>query len=284
MEDIQIYGSRPEPPEAIEFDEDQRLAEMILLPRQSAAQFEEAVDRPAKIRKNGESKTYNYQALTAMDWNSGASPLDAWLNQSAIPYTAPTVDLREEKGSSRKDSVAQEIEEIKVFRNVHMAIAPEPATGQHLLAIDAVAELEFNAQIYYRNIVDRYPDLPSYLALRLARANRDRAERLRQQKIRNKPRRYLRILMVKVILETQRRRHLRPWWVNSTQVYLTHRRDTNTKPVTSVLADPALYKHICTATLGKSVSKKAAASYRGFAKIISSLCLRNRRLWTSFLC
>ena len=184
MEDIQIYGSRPEPPEAIEVDEDTRIAEMTLPPKRNAAQFEEAVDRPAKIRKKGESKTYNYQAVTAMDWNSGASPLGAWLNQSAIPYTAPTVGLHEKKGSSRKDSVAQEIEEIKVFRNVHMAIAPEPVTGQYLLAIDAVAELEVNAQIYYRNIVDRYPDLPSDLALRLARANRDRAERLRQQKIR----------------------------------------------------------------------------------------------------
>lgn len=151
---------------------------------QNAAIFEEAVDGPAKIRKKGESKTYNYQAVTAMDWNSGVSPLDAWLNQSAIPYTAPTVDLQEEKRRSRKDSVAQEIEEIKVFRNVHMAIAPEPANGQHLVAIDAIAELEVDTQIYYRIIVDRYPDLPSHLALRLARANRDRAERLRQQKIR----------------------------------------------------------------------------------------------------
>lgn len=69
---------------------------------QNAAQFEEAVDGPAKIRKKGESKTYNYQAVTAMDRNSGVSPLDARLNQSAIPYTAPTVDLQEEKEDQGK--------------------------------------------------------------------------------------------------------------------------------------------------------------------------------------
>ena len=40
-------------------------------------------------------------------------------------------------------------------------------------------------QIYYRNIVDRYPALPHYLAIRLAEANCSRAERL--QRVRNEP-------------------------------------------------------------------------------------------------
>ena len=35
-------------------------------------------------------------------------------------------------------------------------------------------------QIYYRNIVDRYPALPQYLATRLAEVNCHRAERLQQ--------------------------------------------------------------------------------------------------------
>ena len=207
-----------------------------------------------------------------MDWNSGVSPLDAWLNQSAIPYTAPTVDLQEEKRRSRKDSVAQEIEEIKIFRNVHMAIAPAPANGQHPVAIDAIAELEVDTQIYYRNIVDRYPDLPSYLALRLARANRDRAERLRQQKIRGQT------SQVSSDLDGE------DYHGNS----MSPARQTMTgKPNASIfnaqkkhkckiydkrLSEPALYKHICIAILVKSVSKKAAASYRGIAKINSSLC------------
>ena len=181
LEDIRTYGSRPKPPEAVDVDEDNRLANMTLPPKRNATQFEEAVDRPAKVRRKGENKAYNYQAVTAIDWNIGASPLDAWLNQSAMPSTAPSFEQKTED-ISKRDSLAQEIEEIKVFRNVHIAIAPEPREDQNAVAVDGFKELELNAQIYYRNIMDRYPRLPSYLALRLARANRDRAERLRQQK------------------------------------------------------------------------------------------------------
>ena len=180
MEDIQTYGSRPQPPEAIDVDEAARLAEMKLPPRRNAAQFKEAVDRRAKVRKRAESKTYNYQAVTTIDWNNGASPMAVWLNQSSIRSTAPIVDPQENSQNSRKDAIAQEIEEIKVFRNVHIFTAPEPSNKQHAAAFDETVGLEPDARIYYRNIVDRYPDLPSYLALRLARANRDRAERLRQ--------------------------------------------------------------------------------------------------------
>ncbi|KAL2043073.1 hypothetical protein N7G274_004133 [Stereocaulon virgatum] len=182
MEDIQTYGSRPPPPEAIDVDEDARLAEMKLPPKRNAAQFKEAVDRPAKVRTKAESKTYNYQAVTTIDWNNSASPIATWLNKSAIPSTAPIVDPQGRSQYLRKDAIAQEIEEIKVFRNVHISTALEPSNVQHTAAFDETVDLELDARIYYRNIIDRYPDLPSYLALRLARANHQRAERLRQLK------------------------------------------------------------------------------------------------------
>ena len=184
MEDLQLYGSRPEPLDVVDVDEQSRLADTSLPPSQSSTEFEVAVDRPAKVRKKSDTKIYNYQAVTAFDWNSGSTPLESWLNQSAIPSTSPTFgNGRKEGVVMTKDSVAQEIEEIKVFRNVHMSVAPEPSTDtMNIAAIDQVAELELDAQIYYRNIVDRYPELPLYLALRLARANRDRADRLRRNK------------------------------------------------------------------------------------------------------
>ena len=184
MEDLQLYGSRLEPLNVIDVDESSRLAGMSFPHNHSATGSEVAVDNPAQVCKKSDTNIYNYQVLTALDWNSGSTPLESWLNQSAIPSTSPIFENEcKEDVVMTKDPIAQEIEEIKVFRNVHMSVAPEPNIDtMDIAAIDQVAELELDAQIYYRNIVDRYPELPMYLALRLARANRDRANRLRQNK------------------------------------------------------------------------------------------------------
>lgn len=180
IEDLQIYGSRPEPLDGIDVDGSSRLVDMSLANSQSATESETAVDN----HKNLDAKIHEYQAVTAIDWNSGPTPLESWLNQSAIPSVSPIFGNEStEDDAMTHDPVAQEMEEIKVFRNVHMSIAPEPNTNtMDIAAIHQVAELELDAQIYYRNIVDRYPELPLYLALRLARANRDRADRLRRKK------------------------------------------------------------------------------------------------------
>ena len=180
-EDLRLYGSRPKPPDAVDIDESTQLAN--LHPKRNASEFEAAVDRPAKVRKRGESKAFNYEAVTAMDWNSGASPLDAWLNQSAVPSTAAALEPPD-PGDSVKDLVAQEVEEIKVFRNVHVAMAPSPKEDE--TAVDELEGLELGAQIYYRNIRDRYPLLPTYLARRLAQANYGRSERLRSERLKPK--------------------------------------------------------------------------------------------------
>ena len=186
-EDIHTFGSRPEPTEYTEIDEDNDLCKLQLPRKQSAAALEERLDSPAKVRKEVESRqTYS---VTAMDWNSGASHLDAWLNQSAIPAAAPAIKEKQEEmkdppDTSNSSTAAQEMEEMKVFRNVHICSDSEPVIdGRHLESADELANSELDTQIYYRNILDRYPGLPSYLALRLARANRDRAERLRQSKV-----------------------------------------------------------------------------------------------------
>ena len=64
-EDLRLYGSRPEPPDLVEVDESTQLAN--LPPKRNASEFEAAVSRPAKIRKKGKSKEFNYQTLTVMD-------------------------------------------------------------------------------------------------------------------------------------------------------------------------------------------------------------------------
>ena len=176
-EDLLLYGSRPEPPDPVEVDESTQLAN--LPPMRTASEFEAAVDRPAKRRKKGESKEFNHQALTVMDWNSGASPLDARLNQSAVPSTTAALS-QHDSTEPQRDLLAQESEEIQVFRNVHMAVAPSPERKHP--ALEPIVSLDFGAQIYYRNMVDRYPAIPVYLARRLAQANCDRADRLRNEK------------------------------------------------------------------------------------------------------
>lgn len=186
-EDIHTFGSRPEPTEFTEIDEDNSLYKLQLPRKRSATALEDGIDSHAQVRKRLDSRqTYS---VTAMDWNSGASHLDAWLNQSAIPAAAPA--FKDQQGetenplaSSNIPSAAQEMEEIKVFRIDHISSASNPGMdGRYLEYADELANSELDTQIYYRNILDRYPRLPSYLALRLARANQHRAERLRQSKV-----------------------------------------------------------------------------------------------------
>lgn len=177
-EDMSLYGSRPDPPDAVEVDEHTQLSN--LPPKRSAAEFDAAVNRPAKVRRKNESKEFNFQRVTAIDWNSGATPLDAWLNQSAVPSIVPLPQTQwNQSSSSRDDLAAKELEDLKVFRTIHIEGIEEPKSVgiPRNSAID-LTTLEPSTQIYLRNILDRYPLLPSYLALRLAKANCIRANRL----------------------------------------------------------------------------------------------------------
>ena len=177
-EDMSLYGSRPNPPDALEDDVHTQLS--IPPPKRGVAEFDKADIRPAKIRRTEEPKETNDQTITAMDWNSGATPLDAWLNQSAVPSIVPLPQTQNyQSGSSCDDLAAKELEDLKVFRTIHIERIEEPKSIE--TAQESVIDLtilEPRAQIYLRNILDRYPLLPSYLALRLAKANCARAIRL----------------------------------------------------------------------------------------------------------
>ena len=175
-EDLRLYGSRPRPPDAVHNDDSIQLENRV--PKRNASVFEATVDRPVKLSKSEHSIAFDDGAVTAMDWNSGASPLNAWLNQSAIPSTATVLELPDQPDSV-DDLVAQEVEEIKFFRNVHLPTASNPEEKE--TAVDGCEGLELATQIYYRNIRDWYPLLPTYLALRLAQANYQRFERFRSE-------------------------------------------------------------------------------------------------------
>lgn len=187
-EDLRIYGTRPEPSDAVDLDDKEQLSK--LPPRRSASEFEAAVDRPAKARKKSQSRTYNYENVTAIDWNVGESPMMAWVNQSAVPAAIPLDTSQTDPLVSKdRELLQQEKKEIEIFKNVHVSDALAPAENAKFAAsLDYGSDLDFAAQIYYQNIIDRYPLLPPYLARRLAIANHNRAERLQQSRLRTETR------------------------------------------------------------------------------------------------
>ena len=172
-EDYRLYGSRPEPWDA----EVPQLARSskLLLKREAPSQAG-GIERPSKVRRSEANAPSDYAIVTAMDWNSGTSPLDAWLNQSAVPSNT-TIINEQETDELNENLVAQESEEIKVFRQVHIVTAPS-GSSQDLIADEDYAALNIGAQIYYRNIMDKHPKIPPFLARRLAEANLHRVERL----------------------------------------------------------------------------------------------------------
>ena len=142
----------------------------------------EGVNGPAKRRKLDESRDFDPAAVTSMDWNSGMTPIESWLNQSAVPSPVPIPSLDAEDSNQGSNPTIKELEEIKVFRNVHIT-RNEPQNDRNSAKIvDTTSDLEPRAQIYFRNIADRYPLLPLYLTRRLAIANCARAERLSQRR------------------------------------------------------------------------------------------------------
>lgn len=182
-EDLRIYGSRPEPLVAVDGEEDEQL--MTPSQKRKASELEVGVDHP----NQRDGLIYNPENVTAMDWNAGDTPLSAWLNQSAIPAAMPVAmpfenQHRDPHMSKNAELLGREKKEIEVFKNIHIATASKPATASGLSPSTVHnSGLGLGAQIYYRNIEDRYPSLPPFLIRRLAIANHNRAERLQQQRL-----------------------------------------------------------------------------------------------------
>ena len=180
-EDLHVYGGRPEPMDTVEVDEQELLTKPSS--KRSASDFEPEEGRIAKVQRKNEILTSHQRTMPAMDWNAGESPLSAWLNQSAIPAALPISLPDESRDDSREENrqelLEQEKSEVEVFKYVRVEAAAEvcPADEpRNETYLDP--DLDLGAQIYYRNIKDRYPYLKPFLARRLATANCARAKRL----------------------------------------------------------------------------------------------------------
>lgn len=200
-EDLLLHGNRPKPQDSeeiyasmidpMELDSPaqtrKRMASEMQasdIGRLSKTRKEDNPDRQSAIHPSdlGERAGRNNN-VTAIDWNGGKSPLDAWLNQSALPSAIqPLGPEFEEKDRQEREATAREMKEIEFFRNVHISASDNVHQKTEAVDSNGASHIDFGAQIYYRNIVDRYPLIPPYLARRLAEANFHRAERLQCQR------------------------------------------------------------------------------------------------------
>jgi hypothetical protein len=184
-EDLQIFGSRPKPSDPEEVADVMPVETPKPRLKKTASEaltYQEL--RPKMVCQT--DTTFTPQALqtvTAVDWNSGETPIDAWLNQSAVPFAGLLVFREQDQVPQTQHIAKREEEELAFYRRIHIAASSEPSIAHPgPMDLDWQDELEFGAQIYYRNIIDKFPIIPHYLACRLAKANLKRARRLRFQK------------------------------------------------------------------------------------------------------
>ena len=158
-------------------------------PAQSLAQVRRAklstdshFDYPIRLNRMEKVDGPDYATVPAIDWNSGSSRLDAWLNQSAMPQIAqPSLSLVQINRPEMTDKAfaSKEAELLKVCRNIHLKPLGENAEQtEEARALKDNLSTKPREQIYSRNITDRYPDLPNFLITGLARASCERAEHL----------------------------------------------------------------------------------------------------------
>ena len=170
-EDLRLYGSRPEPA-----DSELTCNTTATIETLKASRPTDSMKRRSPYVSES-TNAFNGGSTNALrNTDSIDSPLSAWLDQSASAAIPPLTSLEH-----------PEIEELKVFRNVHLNASSDLPGVACTPTRDAALDLELPVQIYHRNITDRYPRLPSYLARRLAEANHDRAKRLSYQRTQAEP-------------------------------------------------------------------------------------------------
>jgi hypothetical protein len=122
--------------------------------------------------------------------NRGQSRLDSWLDQSAVPNekAAALFFKQHKKDIDEQRNKDREAEEIEIFRKIHILPITNDKERVFRPGFGSDPEIdgeivEAGAAIYYRNILDRYPTAPLYLARRLAIGNMRRAKRLHELKV-----------------------------------------------------------------------------------------------------
>lgn len=199
-EDLELFGDRPTPldPEEFENTETTRYALKGSPAPEKRRRSEEITEYRHKIpnlellpppQSNlNDIDTFtstmedlaSWDGLMPEDYEPSPSPLFTWLEQTESPSGSLVLGT-EHPPNANSDHIRElEVKELEVFRNVHVsASAKQTEAPNTVLELYNVEVLDHGSRIYFRNILDKFPNLPLYLARRLAEANRKRAERIR---------------------------------------------------------------------------------------------------------
>jgi hypothetical protein len=131
-------------------------------------------------QEDGISSPQGYQSEALPETQSEPTQLLNWLERT-VRVDQPTAIHKRLliKEDLRNEAISQETQVIEVLRNVLIASAPQDDKIKPDSQDEYDAEIiPFGARIYYRNLLDRFPKAPKYLARRLAEANWERANRL----------------------------------------------------------------------------------------------------------
>ncbi len=191
LEDVQSFGARFPPTDAAEIVGEPtkgqpaiaraRMESIDFLGNQKGSWRHEAwkdessdIALPEEILGQGHNQT----AITAMDWNSAPDPLDAWLNQSAVPSLDNRAQEILNEAQRTQAVLERERQDLEHLRNVYLHAQDTPSSARSLKHV-ADETMDPAAWAHHRRIMDKFPDIPVFLSRRLADANTARESRLR---------------------------------------------------------------------------------------------------------
>ncbi|KIW92183.1 uncharacterized protein Z519_07167 [Cladophialophora bantiana CBS 173.52] len=110
---------------------------------------------------------------------TSSGTMDAWLNFSVMPAHEPQP---QSSISDALEAVAQqtrqERKDIEVLKRVHF-VSKVPESQPLKDTVKEYQDMPLDAQIFLRKVVDRFPQIPPFLAKRFANANVGRLDGLR---------------------------------------------------------------------------------------------------------
>ncbi|OCK75366.1 hypothetical protein K432DRAFT_409087 [Lepidopterella palustris CBS 459.81] len=125
-------------------------------------------------------KTIQKPHQPAQGLDEGVGVTEPPILGNSLPKDPAAVTAWRQAEEARNFEKLQGSEEIEIFHNFHVILSVGlewPVRGaQKVVAMEDTMEL--GAQMFFRNIVDRYPRVPEWLARRLANTNWSHAQRL----------------------------------------------------------------------------------------------------------
>jgi hypothetical protein len=185
-EDLNAFGMRPAPRDAVSLElhhierPDQPVKGGMEPSNAANAMLDsDNLQRLDELEDGLDNRFPMADALPIIDWHSGPTPMDAWLNQSAIRMETGIVQEINDDQLQELKILEQEKRDIELLRKVHLAAEPAaPDIGR--LEDDAYDGLDESAKPFLRKILDKFPSIKPFLARRLAESSLSRDRRLRE--------------------------------------------------------------------------------------------------------